>query len=457
MSSLAATYYVTTIGNDGNLGSSNSPWLTVQKAANSMVAGDSAIIAEGTYAEVVQSKASGTAGSPITFTGSGQTIVQGFGVSHDWNYVDNFTFTTSAASVYAAIIFTGNNIRITRNLVHDFNEMGVRMVDINGAIPSVPSWPTNVYIAGNTFSNLANVLSSSNSTVSKVIGFIGNYSTIESNRIDSCACDAINVWGSNNSISRNVVTNILRDTLWPLGTGVENHNDFIQTWRGTANWHSTNNVIEGNLVINSYLQMANVEDDNYTNDFGHWTFRNNVFVNNVSSMNIGIPFCTFENNTFYRSPNGLDGVHYWSVGLMNQDSFHGWGAVLTNNLFIACGFSNSNDGLKLGYYAPASGAVPSADYNYVAGLTPGFGLSPDFSEPHGINGSNPLFVDGDNGNVRLLSNSPAIGKGTNLSAYFTTDIAGNIRTGLWDIGAWKFIGATLNVINLNISGSITHP
>ena len=36
--------------------------------------------------------------------------------------------------------------------------------------------------------------------------------------------------------------------------GDENHNDFIQTWNAGAGYHSTNNLIGGNLVINCYAR-----------------------------------------------------------------------------------------------------------------------------------------------------------------------------------------------------------
>jgi hypothetical protein len=427
--SLAATYYVSTNGSDTNSGVDRSPWRTVQKAANTMVAGDTVIVANGTYPEVVQTKENGTAGSPITFTGSGLSTLWGFGIYHSWNSVDNFRFTTSPAAIYAAIAFTGSNLRITRNTISDMARASLKTLNSGGSAPPVADWPSNIYIAGNTFSNIT--------TVSAVFQCSLNASNIESNRIDSCACDAFDLWGSNNTIRNNVVTNMLRDT-FGLARGTENHNDFIQTWRAGTNFHSTNNLIEGNMAINCYGQMANLEDNNFTNDFGHWTFRNNIFINCLASMNMGIAFSTFENNTFYRSPNGSNEVHSIPIVFLNQDGFHGSGSTLTNNLFIACGFSNAVGGLKLGYYAAAAGASPRADYNYVAGLAPGYAPISPFSEPHGINGGNPRFVNPDNGDVRLRSVSPAIGRAANLSGVFTTDKAGNLRTGDWDVGAYEY-------------------
>ena len=47
--SRAATYYVSTTGNDSNTGTISSPFATWQKLASVMVAGDQAYIRGGTY------------------------------------------------------------------------------------------------------------------------------------------------------------------------------------------------------------------------------------------------------------------------------------------------------------------------------------------------------------------------------------------------------------------------
>ena len=72
----AATYYVATTGNDGNVGSSGSPWRTLGKAAATMVAGDTTIVKNGTYTEgeLVFINASGTAGARITLRAENQYL-----------------------------------------------------------------------------------------------------------------------------------------------------------------------------------------------------------------------------------------------------------------------------------------------------------------------------------------------------------------------------------------------
>ena len=95
----ASTYYVSPTGNDTTgTGSISSPWKTVQKAANTMVAGDACIIRGGTYRETVTLTKSGTSTSPITFQAyAGETVtVSGADVITGW--------TNHSGSIYYATV-----------------------------------------------------------------------------------------------------------------------------------------------------------------------------------------------------------------------------------------------------------------------------------------------------------------------------------------------------------------
>ena len=75
MSASATVYYVATDGNDGNPGTEALPWKTIQKAAHSMVAGDTVYIRSGTYNERVIPENSGSAGNYITYAAyPGETV-----------------------------------------------------------------------------------------------------------------------------------------------------------------------------------------------------------------------------------------------------------------------------------------------------------------------------------------------------------------------------------------------
>lgn len=75
-------YYVAPTGNDDNPGTVAYPWRTIQKAADTLTAGDTVYIRAGTYQERVVPQHSGSAGQPITYAAyPGETAtIDGTGV-----------------------------------------------------------------------------------------------------------------------------------------------------------------------------------------------------------------------------------------------------------------------------------------------------------------------------------------------------------------------------------------
>ncbi|MFA7301447.1 MAG: right-handed parallel beta-helix repeat-containing protein [Candidatus Shapirobacteria bacterium] len=78
---MATTYYVATTGSNTNTGAIDQPWLTIQKAATSMIAGDTVLIHAGTYNEKVTPANSGNSSNYITYNafGDGDVIIDGGG------------------------------------------------------------------------------------------------------------------------------------------------------------------------------------------------------------------------------------------------------------------------------------------------------------------------------------------------------------------------------------------
>jgi len=82
-----ATYYVATDGNDFDPGTENQPWLTIQHASDTMVAGDSVFIRAGVYNEHVSTMSSGNISDHIVYSAyPGETpIIDGTGVTESQN------------------------------------------------------------------------------------------------------------------------------------------------------------------------------------------------------------------------------------------------------------------------------------------------------------------------------------------------------------------------------------
>src|SRR4051794_20264415 len=76
-SAATRTLYVSTTGSDSTGdGTQAKPWQTISKAAGLVVAGDTVLIAPGTYAESITiDDKHGTSGNPITFLASGPGVV----------------------------------------------------------------------------------------------------------------------------------------------------------------------------------------------------------------------------------------------------------------------------------------------------------------------------------------------------------------------------------------------
>lgn len=93
VSARAATYYVSTTGNDNNNGTSlATPWRNIAKAAATMVAGDTVFIRGGTYRETVSPARSGNnATSRITYSAYNgeQVIVSGANIFTGWTQSGN--------------------------------------------------------------------------------------------------------------------------------------------------------------------------------------------------------------------------------------------------------------------------------------------------------------------------------------------------------------------------------
>ncbi|BCJ94211.1 sugar hydrolase [Anaerocolumna cellulosilytica] len=120
----AANYYVSTSGNDTTgTGTISNPWRTIQKAADTMVAGDTCIIRGGTYRETVTLLKSGTSTKPITFQAyKGETVtVSGADTVIGW--------TKYSGSIYSASM-TGS--------------LGTKdQIFVNGQMQTEARWPNS--------------------------------------------------------------------------------------------------------------------------------------------------------------------------------------------------------------------------------------------------------------------------------------------------------------------------
>ncbi len=127
------TYYVRTDGSDSNTGLTNTSggaWLTIQKAADTMTAGDTVRVQPGTYPEMVAPLHAGTGSQPITYLAEGLVVIDG-GNTHckafdiagtGYLVIDGFEITDQpdCGGTDAAVdVNDANNVTIRNNIIHD--------------------------------------------------------------------------------------------------------------------------------------------------------------------------------------------------------------------------------------------------------------------------------------------------------------------------------------------------
>ncbi|MFH1998794.1 MAG: hypothetical protein ABIK28_03890, partial [Planctomycetota bacterium] len=164
----------------------------------------------------------------------------------------------------------------------------------------------------------------------------------------------------------------------------------------------------------------------------NFIFRNNLFINVTSTANMFCENMEWYNNTFYNcSTRNENAVLSFATSTTKGTANYG---VCINNMFIGC--AGTHDATNGWYSIEAGVSNIQADYNFVAQMDGG--PKTGFSEPHGINGGIPGFLNMGAYDFRIPSSSPAVGKGMTVPG-FNADKDGRIRSSLWDIGAYEFV------------------
>jgi serralysin len=410
----AATYYVSTSGNDANSGVPSAPWRTIQKAANSMVAGDTAIVSGGTYNEKIRSVRSGSSSARITFkTTEGARVLSFSTVDHDYITVDGFEMT--GANDGYMLTWAGNYGELLNATIHD---TGASWGIVRGD-------GVNLTIRGNRY------YSSSGPGDDLPVFILGGNSIAENNEIGPAKdIDAFRVWGAGNIIRGNYIHDAT------LTSGSSAHMDVVQTFAVNCSGCTSAMVFEKNRVINNgAMQIFMSECNASCATMGPWDIRDNIFVGVGGQANFGIRNIRFYNNTLYNSGGNNNLVLYLYDGSGKSDYS---GAVIKNNLVVVpSGISSYGQVMSVG----STGSNVQISNNFITKIGTWSGVS-GFADQAGINGGDPKFVNAAANDFHLQSGSPAVDRGATVSG-FNYDFDGTMRPqgGAWDIGAFESGGA----------------
>ncbi len=424
----AATYYVATSGNNVNPGTQVAPWKTIQKAADTMLAGDTVLVQPGAYPEKVLAKHSGTAGALITFKANGS------GVSLYGFIIDGYNY----------IIVDGFDISIPRSPSWDEWENGSGIALINAKYCELK----NNYIHHTLREGIC--LDSSTSNYNKIINntiaYAGGYAGIvldgkgnkvENNDISHTLqhplyptlstaggpdADGIKISGSGHQIVKNYIHDILMSD-----TGnVNPHIDILQ-----ASGSMANITIEKNFFSNSNNGMQGIYFDG--NDVG--SLSNITVKNNIITSFRPLSFWTISGLTIEHNVVGC-----WNSPTCDyvMELHETPNVLIMNNVFFKPGRnvyldSISRQGLNM-------------DYN--AYYSTGSGSCATTAGTHGLCEQNPQFVNAAIEDFHLQSSSPLIDAGATLNGV-ADDIDGIARPrgAGYDIGAYEFNSCTFGDIN----------
>jgi hypothetical protein len=479
------TYYVSTTGNDANPGTLNSPWRTIQHAANSVHAGDTVEVEGGTYNEIVTMKTSGnTTQGYITFTNyAGQNaIIDGTGLKvgtsgqtglisleGTFNYIiiqgfeiRNFSSSTKG-KVPVGIDFegAGSNIEILNNHIHNIAQT---LTSCNAANAlAVAIYGTQAPASINSLTLSGNEIDHNTTGCSENVSFDGNVQYfVEANNTvhdgDNIGLDKIGFEGVSPNVNYDQARDgwVFQNTIYNISSTT---NPVYHDQVGADAYYCdgcARVIVERNLIHDSDLSEMASEHQGHVSSYV--IFRNNViyhalyvglsiggYANNVG----GTDHCVIVNNTLW------DDGTFGNQGLGElQIQFYSTNNTIENNIAYA-----STTGYMLYDFTSSEAHPATLDYNlYYA--TNGAGGSLWNWQGKNVTGfSNYQTKSGQDGqskfvdpqfvnivtmppNLDVLSSSPAENAGTNLgpSIVGVLDFAGNPRvnaSGQINMGAYE--------------------
>ncbi len=421
------TYYVAPNGSNSNSGSESQPWRTIQKAADTMTAGDVVYIKAGTYNERVIPKNSGSANNYIVYSAYPGDVVtidgNGISLQSDWgglfhleevNYI-RITglriFNAGNADNNAGILVDiCNNIIIEKNYTYNTTSSGIGIWNCE-----------NVIIDGNEVELACNDGEQECITVA-----VTNNFEIKNNHVHHGGPGSIGGEGidaKDGSSNGKVYNNHVHD--FPVKLGI-----YIEAW----DKHTYNIEVYNNLVHN-----CGADGMTLASEQGGLLENINVYNNIVyNNKNVGIsvtpngdvpnpPMKNIKiiNNTIYN--NGWDlGDESWGGGI-GVDNPNLSDLIIRNNIIS----QNLLFQIAIEYY----GQNFSIDHNLIDGFRDE--LSEETRGNDYVDGD-PLFVNASGEDFHLQGSSPAINKGSSIDAP-AQDYDGNQRPygSAHDIGAFE--------------------
>ncbi|MCK4692589.1 MAG: right-handed parallel beta-helix repeat-containing protein [Anaerolineales bacterium] len=423
----ADVYYVAPNGDDSNPGTQIQPWMTIQKAADTMTAGDTTIILAGDYAERVFINQSGVSGAPITFRAEGTVTMKGFTVYAD--HISLIGFDISNTDDHPqngwGIFLEGSYCIIEDNYVHYATRGGIDLY----ASPGNYANTSHCIVRGNrlyrnAFAGIEVYGQDNLIEENEIWGTIQHHPKWE-NPPSWVDADGIRFHGSGHLIRNNYI----HDISYSDPENITPHIDCFQTFSEAYHERAQNVIFEKNTCKNVQAQTKEEFGKGFMLEGAdHIIIRNNIIeaFTNVN-INSGCSDITIVNNVFTTDLSFVMDFH--TVGIAVRQSPN---TTIKNNIFydlpnhiIVVYDSTSQQGLDGGYNSVyrSDGQPPWGD-----------------PYPHDLWQVDPQFVNPGEYDFHLLPSSPAIDAGITLTNVID-DFDGNPRPqgSGYDIGAFEYL------------------
>ena len=323
----AATFYVSTNGDDTAAGGQSSPWATLSYAATQISAGDTVLVNAGSYAENILVTASGSAGAPITFEAVGQVTMEGFRLDGDHLQVKGFYIRTLACDGQDSfgIEARGDHFVLENN---DIYEMP------NGGIYTSATSQSGQIINNRLERNVQTGIELHGSDHQVIGNEIIN--PIERHPITACRdggddANGVTFFGSGHSIRGNFIHGLT----YSDPNVLDAHIDCFQTFGSWVAGEVNDNVmIEDNICEALSYQNADENGNGlYIEEVSNLTIRNNVFLTYGGiGADADVTNLIVVNNTFVSAMDigGAAGDHR-GIDLWHQSVS---GGMIRNNIFV---------------------------------------------------------------------------------------------------------------------------